>query len=46
MAASDASRALENLNKALETFVVPWEVVGVSDSQVADVFHYVAEGED
>lgn len=46
VAASDASRALENLNKALETFVVPWEVVGVSDSQVADVFHYVAEGED
>ena len=45
VAASDASRALENLNKALETFVVPWEVVGVSDSQVADVFHYVAEGE-
>ena len=42
VAASDASRALENLNKALETFVVPWEVVGVSDSQVADVFHYVA----
>ena len=46
VAASDASRALENLNKALETFVVPWEVVGVSDTQVADVFHYVAEGED
>ena len=46
VAASDASRALENLNKALETFVEPWEVVGVSDSQVADVFHYVAEGED
>lgn len=46
VAASDASRALENLNKALETCVVPWEVVGVSDSQVADVFHYVAEGED
>lgn len=46
VAASDASRALENLNKALETFLVPWEVVSVSDSQVSDVFPYVAEGED
>lgn len=45
VAASDASRALENLNKALETFLVPWEVVSVSDSQVSDVFHYVSESE-
>lgn len=46
VAASDAGRALENLNKALEAFVVPWDVVSVSDSQVSDVFPYVAEGED
>lgn len=45
VAASDASRALENLNKALETFLVPWEVVSVSDSQVSDVFPYVSESE-
>ena len=46
VAASDASRALENLNKALETFVVPWEVVSVADTQVADVFPYVDENEE
>lgn len=45
VAASDASRALENLNKTLETFVVPWEVVSVADTQVADVFPYVSESE-
>ncbi len=46
VAASDVSRALENLNKALETFMVPWKVVSVSDSHVSDIFPYVAEGED
>ncbi len=46
VAASDVSRALENLNKALETFMMPWKVVSVSDSHVSDIFPYVAEGED
>lgn len=45
VAAASASRALENLNRALETFVVPWEVVSVADTQVADVFPYAADGE-
>ena len=46
VAASDVSRALENLNKALETFMMPWKVGSVSDSHVSDIFPYVAEGED
>ncbi len=39
VAASDVSRALE-------TFMMPWKVVSVSDSHVSDIFPYVAEGED
>ena len=46
VSAASASRALENLNRALETFVVPWEVVSVADTQVADVFPYVDENEE
>ncbi len=45
VAASGTNRALENLNKALETFLVPWEVVSIADAQVTDVFSYVSESE-
>ncbi len=45
VAASDTNRALENLNKALETFLVPWEVVSIADAQITDVFSYVSESE-
>lgn len=38
VAASDTERALNNLNKALSTFVVPWEVVSIADTQFMDVF--------
>lgn len=40
VAASDTNRALENLGKALSTFVVPWEVVSISDTPFMDVFPY------
>lgn len=40
VAASNTDRALDNLNKALATFVVPWEVASISDTQFADVFPY------
>ena len=41
VAASDTNRALENLGKALSTFVVPWDVVSISDTQFMEVFPYV-----
>lgn len=40
VAASNTDRALDNLNKALATFVVPWEVASISDTQFADIFPY------
>lgn len=40
VAASDTERALNKLNEALKTFVVPWEVVSIADTQVVDVFPY------
>ncbi len=33
VAASDIKRALENLEKSLETFVVPYEIVSITDTQ-------------
>lgn len=45
VAASDTNRALENLEKALSTFVVPWEVVSISDTQFMEVFPYVGGDE-
>lgn len=42
VAASDTGKALENLNKALSTFVVPCEVVSISDTQFVDVFPWIA----
>lgn len=45
VAASDTNRALENLEKALSTFVVPWEIVCISDTQFMEVFSYVGVDE-
>lgn len=42
VAASDTGKALESLNKALSTFVVPWEVVCIADTQFIDVFPWNA----
>lgn len=46
VAASDTNRALENLNKALATFVVPWEVASIADTQFMDVLPYEEDDEE
>ena len=43
VAASDTNRALNNLNEALSTFVVPWDVASISDTQFIDVFPYLPD---
>lgn len=40
VAAADTSKALENLEKSLATFVVPYEVVNIGDTAFMDVFPY------
>lgn len=37
---SDVDKSLENLQKALSTYVVPFEIVQVGDSNIMDVFPY------
>lgn len=46
VAASNINRALENLEKSLSTFVVPYEICNVADTQFMDVFPYFSENED
>ena len=45
VAASDIKRAMENLEKSLSTFVVPYEIASISDTSFMDVFPYFGEGE-
>lgn len=45
VAASDTASALKNLEKALETFVIPYEVSGIADTLFADVFPYFGNEE-
>lgn len=40
VAASNTDRALDNIDKALATFVVPCEVASIMDTQFVDVFPY------
>lgn len=40
VAAADTNRALENIERALATFVVPYEVAGINDTKFMDVFPY------
>lgn len=42
--ASNADRALENLNRSLSQFVVPWEVASIADTQFVDIFPYYSDG--
>lgn len=42
--ASNADRTLENLNKSLSQFVVPWEVASIADTQFVDIFPYYSDG--
>ncbi len=46
VAASDIHRALENLEKSLSTFVVPYEIASITDTQFMDVFPYFSEEEE
>lgn len=40
VAASCTNKSLENINKNLSTYIVPWEVVSVADTNFMDVFPY------
>lgn len=44
VAAANTNRALENLEAALATFVVPYEIVSISDTTFVDVFSYLEPG--
>lgn len=44
IAASNINRALENLEKSLSTYVVPYEIGGLSDTLFMDVFPYFSDG--
>lgn len=43
VAAANITRALENLEKSLATFVVPYEIASLSDTAFMDVFPYFSE---
>ena len=43
VAGSDTTRALANLEKSLATFIVPWEVGGITDTNFMDVYPYVSD---
>lgn len=45
VAAANIGRALENLEKSLSTFVVPYEIQSITDTQFMDVFPYFSEEE-
>lgn len=45
VAASGINRALENLEKSLSTFVVPYEIASISDTLFMDVFPYFSDEE-
>lgn len=45
VAASDIKRAIENLDKSLSTFVVPYEIATISDTLFLDVFPYLSAEE-
>lgn len=46
VAASDIGKALENLERSLLTFVVPYEIVGLNDTQFMDVIPYTPREEE
>lgn len=41
VAASNTNRALENLEKSMAMFVVPYEIVSITDTLFMDVFPYL-----
>lgn len=46
VAAANINRALENLEKSLSTFVVPYQIESLADTQFMDVFPYFSEEEE
>lgn len=46
VAAANTNCALENLETALATFVVPYEIVSISDTLFVDVFPYFSDKEE
>ena len=46
VAASNINRALENLEKALATFIVPYEIASIADTPIVDVYPYVSNEEE
>ena len=42
VAGATLERALENLHESLSTYIIPWEIVSLSDTNFADVFPYEA----
>lgn len=46
VAASNINRALENLEKSLATFIVPYEIANIADTQFMDVFPYFTDEEE
>ena len=45
VAAANTNQALENLDKALATFVVPYEIGSITDTQFVDVFPYFSDND-
>ncbi len=46
VAAADIKRALENLEKSLASYIVPYEIESISDTPIMDVFPYFNEKEE
>lgn len=43
VAAASINRALENLEKSLSTFVVPYEICSLADTRILDIFPYLTD---
>lgn len=46
VAAANINRALQNLEKSLSTFVVPYEIASIADTLFMDVFPYFSDQEE
>lgn len=46
IAAANIDKALENLTKSLSTYVVPYEIASLNDTQFMDVFPYFSDEND
>lgn len=46
IAAANIDKALENLTKSLSTYVIPYEIASLNDTQFMDVFPYFSDGND